>query len=345
MNKKLITVIACILLLSTASWSMAGMKLKMGLTPPPDHPHTKSVIAFAEYVKAKTNGEITIDVFPMGQLGGERSMVEQVQSGTLDLACITTAVLSNYVPQVAVIDMHFIWPSRGVAYSVLGDSQFWQIISDLFPQKGMVAFGYGQNEFRDLTNTVKPIRKPEDVKGLKIRVQESPIFLDTWRELGANPIPMPFPEVYTALQQGVINAQENPILTSVLMKFTEVCGHVTILQYSLTETIKIANADVWKRLTQQQQEIFRQGAEIAIKHNREGTLYMMDKLVADLEASGKATIQRLTPEERAAFFKAVQPVYVKYEKSLGAIPKKEEYGRFGGMSYLQMVQEKVKQYQ
>ncbi|MFK5953128.1 MAG: TRAP transporter substrate-binding protein DctP [Desulfobacterium sp.] len=345
MKKRLSMIIACALVFTFCSTASAKMNLKFGLVPPPTHPHAISAQAFADYVKAKTKGEITIDVFPMGQLGGERSMVEQVQMGTLDMADITTAVLSNFVPQIALMDMPFLWPSRGVAYSVLGDSEFWKIMSDLFPAKGMVAFGYGQNEFRDLTNIKHEIRTPDDVKGLKIRVQESPIFLETWRTLGASPIPMPFPEIYNALQTGVIDAQENPILTSVLMKFTEVCPYATVLQYCLTENIKFVNIDVWNRLTPEQQEIFYQGAEMAIKANREGTLTMKDKLTKEIESSGKIKVTRLTPEERDAFRRAVQPVYDKYEKQLGTIPDKKIYGQFAGMSYLKMIQEKIKQYQ
>lgn len=208
-----------------------------------------------------------------------------------------------------------------------------------------MAIGYGENEFRDLTNTKKDVRTPEDVKGLKVRVIESPIFLDTWKALGANPVPMPFPEVYNALQQGVIDAQENPILTSILMKFTEVCPYATVLNYSLTETIKLVNIDLWNRLTPAQQKIFKEGAQLAIKHNRENNMKQIAELTAKLKAEGKVKITRLTAEERAAFRKAVEPVHAEYEKKLGKVADKPEYGRFAGMTYLQMVLEKIEQYQ
>jgi tripartite ATP-independent transporter DctP family solute receptor len=333
------------LLVITGSPAIAAMNLKIGLPAPPSHPHTQSLQLFADYVKDKTNGEITIDVFPMSQLGGERSMTEQVQGGTLDMADITTAVLSNFVPQVAMLDLPFIWPSRGLAYTVLNDTEFKRVIFDLFPQKGMVALGYGENEIRDMTNIKLEVRKPEDVKGLKIRVMEAPVYLDTWRTLGASPVPMPFAEVYNAMQQGVIDAQENPIMTSVLMKFTEVSKYATILQYSLTATIKIINIDVWNRLTPDQQEILMQGAALATQAGREGSMKLSHQLVQQLQTEGKVKITRLTPEERDAFQKAVQPMYVDYDKKLGKIPNKEAYGRFAGMSYLKMLQEKVNQYQ
>lgn len=345
MKKKLTVLCFALFAVAFSTAAVAQMNLKYGLTPPPSHPHAKAAVLFADYVKEKTNGEITIDVFPMGQLGGERSMVEQVQGGTLDMADITTAVLSNFVPATGVFDMPFIWPTRETAYKVLADPEFKKIIFDAFPKKGFVAIGYGENEFRDLTNTKREIRTPADLNGLKIRVMESPVYLETWRTLGASPVPMPFPEVYNALQQGVIDGQENPILTSILMKFTEVCPYATVLNYSLAETIKFVNIDVWEKLSPEQQQIFYEAAAIAIKANREESKIAIEKLIAELEAGGKVTITRLTPEERNAFFEAVQPVYKSFEDKLGTIPQNDEYGKYSGQTYLSMVLDKVKQHQ
>lgn len=344
--KKLVAIITTLcLVFCFGSLASAKMTLKMGFAAPPSHPEVKAGEAFAKYVKDKTNGEITIDTFPMGQLGGERSMVEQVQGGTLDMMHCTTAVLSNFVPQVALFDLPFLWPSRGVAYSVMGDSEFFKIFTDTFPKKGFVALGYGENEMRDLTNTKREVRKPADLKGLKIRVMEAPIYLETWRTLGASPVPMPFPEVYNGLQQGVVDAQENPLLTSVLVKFTEVCPYATVLNYTLQSTYQIINIDLWNRLTPEQQLIFREGTAMMTKLNREMGMKMLAEVTAKLEAEGKVKITRLTKEERDAFRQAVQPVYAKFEKKVGKIPNKPEYGRFAGMTYLQMMMEKIKQYQ
>lgn len=345
MQKRILMIVGFCLIFGLANAASAKMTLKFGLVAPPTHPEAKAALVFADYVKTRTHGDITIDVFPMGQLGGERSMVEQVQGGTLDMMDCTTAVLSNFVPQVALFDLPFLWPSRGVAYSVLGDSEFFTIMAAAFPRKGFAAIGYGENEMRDLTNVKREVRRPEDVKGLKIRVMESPVYLETWRTLGASPVPMPFPEIYNALQQGVIDAQENPILTSALMKFTEVCPYATITNYTLTECFKIVNIDVWKRLSPEQQQIMRDGADLMIKLNREGGMKMLGEVTAKLEAGGKVKITRLTKEERDAFYQAVQPVYTKFDKKVGKIPNKPEFGRFAGKGYLNLIQEKIKQYQ
>lgn len=345
MKKLLFSCTVLSLILSFCSVSFAERKLKLGVVAPPSHPEVLAGQAFADYVKEKTNGEIQLDVFPMGTLGGERSMAEQVQGGTLDMMHCTTAVLSNFVPEVALFDLPFLWPSREVAYKVLADPEFFKIFADAFPQKGLVMIGYGENEFRDLTNIDREVRLPEDVKGMKIRVMESPVYLETWKALGASPVPMPFPEVYNALQQGVINAQENPLMTSVMVKFTEVCPFATKLDYSLQETIQMVNIDLWESFTPEQQQIFREAAELSIKVNREGSAKMMPGIIDKLKAEGKVKVTYLTPEERAEWNKAVQPVYAMFDEKVGKIPNKPEYGKYAGMTYLQMIQDKVKQYQ
>lgn len=344
MKRTALISVLTVLFMFTASTALAEMNLKLGMPAPPSHPHTIGNKWFADYVEKRTGGEVTIDVFPMSELGGERSMAEQVQGGTLAMADITTAVMSNFVPQVAMFDLPFFWPSRGVAYSVLADSEFKEIIFDRFREKGMVAVGYGENEWRDLTNTKRVVKKPEDVEGLKIRVMEAPVYLETWRALGANPTPMPFPEVYNALQQGVIDAQENPMMTSVLMKFTEVCDYATEMDYCLSASFKIVNIDVWNQLTPEQQEIFRQGARLAIQKIRQGNMKKTRELMDEIKSEGKVKISHLTPEQRGAFEKAVKPVHEKFREKLGTIPDKEKYGRYGGMSYIEMAREKMEQY-
>jgi TRAP-type transport system periplasmic protein len=344
MKKTLAILLSFLVVMSFGIPASAVTRLKLGLPAPPSTPHAKSDVWLSEYVKKHTNGQIIIDVFPLSQLGGERSMAEQVQSGTLEMADLTTAVLSNFVKPTALFDLPFLWPSRGVAYTVLFDSELNEIYRDALKKKGFVMFGWGENEFRDLTNSKRVVTKPEHVKGLKIRVMESPVFLDTWRELGANPVGLPFPEVYTALQQGVIDAQENPLFLAGIMKFIEVNKYATITNYSLTSSIKIMGIDAWEKLTEKQQEILVTGARMATQRGREGNMNVIHKIVGKMEASGKVKITRLTEAQREAFKKAVQPVYAKHGKKAGKIPNNKKYGRFAGMTYLEMIQEKIKQY-
>jgi len=319
------------------------MVLKYGHVAPPKHGQHLGCLAFANYVKDKTNGEIQIDVFPMGQLGGERSMAEQVQSGVLDMATVTTAVLSNFVPEVALWDMPFLWPSREVAYSVIDDPEFQKVFFDLFTFKGMIAIGTTENEMRDFTNTKREIRKPEDMKGLKVRVMESPVYLDAFKQLGTSPVPMPFPEVYNALQVGVIDAQDNPMLISALMKFTEVCPYATMTGHILTECIIVLKPELWKKLTPEQQQIFYEAAKLGIQVNRDENKKLREMLIKQVEEKGVNVI-RLTSDERKAFMDAMKPVHSKYEKKTGTIANDKEYGKYAGMTYYQMIQDKISNY-
>jgi TRAP-type transport system periplasmic protein len=346
MKKALMVFLSFMVALSFSLPASAAVILKLGTPAPPKHPAVKSLYWMADYVKKHTNGEVIIQVFPLGQLGSVRSMAEQVQSGTLDMAELGTAVMSNYVKPTGLLDLPFLWPSRGVAYSVLGDTDVKNIISDALKKKGFIFVGWAENEWRDFSNVKRPVSRPEHVKGMKVRVMEAPVFLDTWRALGANPVGTPFPEVYTSLQQGVIDAQENPLMTSYLMKFTEVTPHLTVLQYSLTSAIKAISIDAWNKLTKEQQEVLLLAGRLGTQVNREGGMNLSMKLVAKLNGNGKNKITRLSKEERAEWVKAVQPVYAKHEKRGGKIPNdKEKYGRYAGMTYLKMIQAKIKQYQ
>jgi len=298
-------------------------KIKFGHVAPPFHGQSHGVDAFAAYVKDKTGGKIEIATFPMGQLGSERSMAEQVRSGSIQIASITTAVLQNFAPEVAITDMPFIFPDRATAYAVLDDPAVKEKIFSYLPKKGFIGIGWTENEIRDFTNTKRDVRTPEDIKGMKVRVMNSPVYLDTFKQLGASTVGIPFPEVYNALQTGVIDAQENPLLTSILMKFTEVTKHVTKTQHCVTECIIIVNPDYWNALSKEEQQIFREAADLAIKTNREVNAELhkkLPKLDISIEEYCKQNgidIINLTAEEREEFRKAMVPVWDKYRKIMG----------------------------
>ena len=324
---KRLGLMAGLIVLLTFGWgslfpAFAG-KVKFGHVAPPFHGQAKGVDAFAAYVKEKTSGRIDIATFPSGQLGGERSMAEQVQSGTLQLATLTTAVLQNFVPQCSILDMPFIFPNRKTAYATLDDPEVQEKIFAHFPKKGFIAIGWTENEIRDFTNNQRPVRTPEDVKGLKVRVMNSPAYLDTFKQLEASPVAIPFPETYNALQTGVIDAQENPILTSILMKFTEVTKYVTKTQHCVTECIIVVSPDYWATLSKADQQIFREAAALAIQTNRTVNAGLHQALpksnisIDEYARQHNIEIIELTTGEREEFRKAMIPVWNKYRKKIG----------------------------
>lgn len=319
MSKKPVSVIVAILffLVCFAISAEAKIIVKYGHVGPPIHPQHHGAVAFAKYVNEKTNGEIEVQVFPLGQLGGERSMCEQVQGGTLQMTSATASVLANFVPEIGIIELPFIYPDRDAAYKTLDDKDVRERFAKYADAKGFVFIGYTENEFRDMTNSKRAIKNPEDLKGLKMRVLEAPMMIDTFKALGTNPTPLPFPEIYNALQQKVIDGQDNPIFTSIMMKFTEVNKFATITNHVLTECPTVVNKDFWKSLTPEQQKIFREAAEVQLKVNREGNA--KNRLVALEKAKAqKVDVHVLTPGEREAFKKAVRPVLDKYRSQYGA---------------------------
>jgi len=300
------------------------MTVKFGHVAPPYHGMSRGVEAFAEYVKEKTGGAIEISTFPFAQLGTETSMTEQVQTGTLEMAAITTAVLQSYVPQVGLTDLPFVFPDRETAYAVLDDPEVREKIFSCLPARGLVGIGWMENEFRDLTNSKREIRKPEDMAGLKIRVMKSAMAIDTFKELGASPVDLPFSELYSALQNGTIDAQENPLLTSIMVKATEVTKYVTRTHHMLTECIIIVGVDFWDRLSPEQQKVFEEAARVALEVNREENVQLSKKLPQSglsIEAYCRQEgiqVTELTPEEKAAFKNKMTQVWGKYRKKIGA---------------------------
>ncbi len=321
LRRTAISMLVAVLMLVCAFPATAGMVIKYGHVAPPFHGQSMAADHFAKYVFEKTNGAIEVKTFPMGQLGGERSLAEQVQAGTLQLATVSTAVLMNFVPQVAVAELPFVYPDRRTAYAVL-DSPMRDRLFSYLPAKGFVGLGWTENEFRDIT-AKKPIRTPDDLKGVKIRVMESPIYLDTFKQLGASPVGIPFPEIYNALQQGVIDAQENPLFTSILMKFTEVNKYVTLTNHFLTECIVICGVDFWNSLKPEYKKIFMDAAYEAQFVNRGGTMSQMLSLpklgisVAQYCRQNNIEVIELTPAERKAFKDACKPVWDKYRPIVG----------------------------
>jgi tripartite ATP-independent transporter DctP family solute receptor len=294
----------------------AKLVIKYGHVVPEKHPIHIGALAFKEFMEKKSGGEIEIQVFPMGQLGGERSMAEQVQAGTLPMANIGIPVMTAFVPQVTAFILPFILPDIKTANALL-DSEMTTKLFEFMPPKGFIPLGFASSEFRDLTNTKRPVRKTEDLRGLKIRVMETPILVDTFKQLGATPTPMPFPEVYQALQQGVIDAQENPVPMSVLMKFTEVTKYATLTHHILQAQLIVVSPDLWNKLTKDQKEIFKEGIALHQKTGREeGFKYLEDGLAKAKEVH-KVAIIELTPAEREGFRKALSPVYEKYRKTIG----------------------------
>lgn len=315
---------AVIAVLAFLPCSAQAEKINLGHIAPPFHGQSKGLNAFADHIRQKTDGRIDIATFPLGQLGGERSLASQCQSGAIPIVAITTAVLQNFVKEVAVLDLPFLFPDLATAHATLDDPEVQEKIFSYLPKKGFVGVGWSEDGLRSFLNAKRAIHSPADFKDLKIRVMNSPVYMDTLEALGASAVGIPFPEVYNALQTGVIDGAEASLLVSSLMKFPEVTKHITQAEYALTEVIILVNRDYWESLSAADQKIFSEAGSIAIKVNRDVNDSLRKKLfkselsVEEFLKKQNVQLVKLSGAERDVFRQATTPVWDKYRKSLGS---------------------------
>ena len=227
MGRTFIIAILIVLFIPNITWVDLGIcqekqvVLKLGHAVAPEHPYHLGAVRYSELVAQRTKNKVKIDVYPSTQLGNERDMVEGLQLGTIDLVVTSTGPLGGFVPRIFVVDLPFLFRDREHAYKVL-DGSIGRELLDAFSAKGIRGLAFWENGFRQMTNSVRPIEKPEDLKGIKIRTMENKVHLSAFRAFGASPTPMAWSEVYTALQQKTIDAQENPIAIIYFQKIYEV---------------------------------------------------------------------------------------------------------------------------
>lgn len=276
-------------------------------------PEGIAMVAFADEIKAKTNGRIEIRLHPGGALGGDREVLEGLQLGTVDLAVPSTSVISNFVPEVQVFDIPFLFRDFDHAQAVL-DGPIGQEILQKFRAKGLQGLAFGGIGFRQLTNSRRPVTGPEDVKGLKIRTQENQIHLQVWRALNALPTPMALPEVFTALQQGVVDGQENPIGAILNNKFGQVQKHLTITNHAFTPVGFVMGPRAYDGLSPQDQQIVVQAAKRAMAVCKDEVAKVESTGIEELRKQGLQVVEKV---DTAAFQNLLKPTFVDLGKRFG----------------------------
>lgn len=241
--------------------------------------------------------------------------VSALQGGTLDITVLNSGILAAQAPDYAMLDFPFLFNNVEEAHAVI-DGPVGQKLAVQLDSKGLVALGYWDLGFRNLTNSKHPVTKLEDMQGLKIRVIQSPIYLETFSALGANPVPMAFPEVYTGLEQHTIDGQENPFTVIEGNKFYEVQKYLSVTGHIFNPQSLIISQKTWNRLNDDEKAMIRSAATEAQKFQREVTAASMDK--AKVTLAGAMTVNEVTPAEKDRFRERVKPVVDKFAKSLDA---------------------------
>ena len=269
-------------------------------------------LKFKELVEKRTDGALEIRVYPNKQLGGKESdLISMVQMGTIGLATITCGPISTFVPMFGILDMPFLFKSKAHAYQVLdgpiGD-RFLQSLSSV----NIAGLAFGERGFRNVSNNLRPILTPSDLKGIKIRVMQSPVYIETFKALGANPIPMGWGDVYTALQQGTIDAQENPPWVIDAFKIYEVQKYYSLTGHSYAGNVIMMNEALFKGFSPDVQQILvdaaREASAYERKVNNDGVTEVLDRL--------KSKGMQINDLDRAPFQKMIQSVYEEaYQKN------------------------------
>jgi len=291
----------------------AQTELKLGHSLPPTSHYGAGAHAMADELARLSGGTMTIKEFPSGALGGERDMVEGAQIGTVDLVITSTGPVGNFVPDTLITDIPFLFRDYDHAHAVL-DGPIGQAILDQFPEHGLVALAWGENGFRNLTNNVRPVRTAQDAKGLKIRTMENQVHMRAFKALGVLPTPMAFPELFTALQQGTVDGEENPIGVILAAKFPEVQKYLSLTQHVYSPALIIVSPSVWDSLTDEQKGWMQQAAKAGAAAMRKKAEEDADSGVAKLKEQGMDVVVDV---DRASFEEALQPAYADFAQKFG----------------------------
>jgi tripartite ATP-independent transporter DctP family solute receptor len=304
-----------LLLTGTAHAEVQERTIRLPFVQAAEHPHGLGAKRFAELVSEKSGGKMTVKLFPGGTLGGDLQSVSALQGGTLEMTMVSTGLLAGQVKEFAVFDLPFMFEDPREVYAVLDGPMGESLLSKL-PEKGLVGLGYWDYGYRHLTNNRRPVTKLEDIQGLKVRVIQIPIFIDLFNTLGANAVPMAFPELYTGLEAGAVDGQENPLSTIVSAKFYEVQKHVALTRHVYNSLAVIFSKKTWDKLSEEERTILQEASAEAKQYEREVSQRQDAEALEFLKKEG-VEVTEIAPAEFERMRAAVQPVTEKYTQEIG----------------------------
>jgi len=310
--KKVFSISLMALFLFSMAGAALAMEIKFAHVVNDKDAFHVAAVKFKELVEKNTKGEITVALFTDAKLGDERTLLERMKMGIVDSAIITTGPIINFVPSYGVIDLPFLFRDPDHAYKVLDGSIGQKLLADVESQ-GWKGLAFGERGFRNLTNSKRAVKSPEDIKGLKIRVMQNPVYVDSFKALGANAVPMAWTEVLTALQQGTVDGQENPLNVIMAFKLYDIQKHLSITRHAYAPAAILMSMATWKKLNSAQQGIVKKAAQDAADFERAWDNKMESEWLKDLEAKGMT----VSKPDLKPFLAAVKPVYEQYTPKYG----------------------------
>jgi len=278
-----------------------------------DHPYTLGMVRFAQLVRERTAGRVAVQIHHSRQLGDERQVVEGLQLGTVHLTVTSTGPLGGFVPDMNVLDLPFLFRDGVHAYKVL-DGEIGRGLLDKFEAVGIKGLAFWENGFRHVTTSKKPVEKPSDLKGLKIRVMENRVHQAAFRQVGADASPMAWGEVFTSLQQGLLDAQENPIPIVSTFKLYEVQKYLSLTAHVYSPAPVLMSKKTWDRMPSDIQKVLLDTAVEVAKVQRQLNQGQEQKQLGELKAKGMVIIEE---PDRAAFRDAMKPTFEQFQAQFG----------------------------
>jgi tripartite ATP-independent transporter DctP family solute receptor len=275
-----------------------------------DHPMSMGARKFAELVAAKSGGKMTVKEFPSSQLGNELQQQSALQGGVQEMSAPAPTSLAGIVKEFGLLDYPFLVSNFKQADALL-DGPVGQALLAKLPEKGLVGLTFFDLGFRNVTNSKRPVTKGEDLDGLKLRVIPNPVFLETFRTFKANPVPMPFAELYPALETKAVDGQENPFSVILSNKFFEVQKYLSATNHVYAANIILVSKKFWDTLSPAEQKIMKDAAVEARDYQRQVSRDMAGKALAELKAKGMQ-VNELAPAEVARMRTAVKPIHDKF---------------------------------
>ncbi|RMF16861.1 MAG: TRAP transporter substrate-binding protein [Candidatus Dadabacteria bacterium] len=275
-------------------------KVKLGTMAPDGSPWDESLELMSKNLQQATGGQFRWQIFPGGQLGDEIQMVESTQIGAIECSGISTGALANLVPSMQVFEIPFYWKSREEAYYVI-DNYFRDFFAKEVEKIGLVLLGWSENGWRHFfIKGDRKVRTPDDLKGLRMRTQESPVHIAFWKALGVNPIPLATTEIYQALERGIIDGGDNTLVLIMATGWAEIINEVTLSGHIYQPAVMVCNKGWWDTVSKQHQQVFYSMMREAEKDMR-GRLLKAERELADVIKSMGREVIELTPQEREQF--------------------------------------------
>ncbi len=319
MKKQLvIPMLSCITLATTtavAADAINERSIKFGYSVHETNPLGKGATKFAQIVTEKSGGKIKVKNYPATQLGSETQMISATQGGLQEIVGVSSAPLAGIVKEFAVFDLPFLFANEKEVDAVV-DGPVGAQLFDKLSNKGLVGLCFWENGFRHVTNSKRPITKSDDFKGLKIRVMQNPVYVDEFNALGANAVPMAWPEVYSALETKAIDAQENPYAIVSTNKIDEVQKYLSVTKHGYSPYPVMVSSKLWDQLNPAERTVFKEACVEARDYERKLSRDEDVKTIAELKARGMA-INELSPDALAQMRQQLKPITDKYSKEIG----------------------------